>query len=393
MAIEVESNVLEAEFEVVGGNKQKALAEYGTLVSDAVLAEYRERFSGLSAQTKEGYEDVRKAIAVCRTTRTGVEKKRKELNKDAQGWINAVNSEAARLTSEIESIEDPLKVMKQAVDDQRERLRAEAEAARVKKINDRLTAFITLTGSACSLENAQKWSDEQFAQELADAQAVYQAELEAERIAEEKRQQLEALRQEQIRKQQEEIEQQRAELERQRAEQEAQLQRIRAEQEEARIKHEAELQRIREEQAERDRIEQEARKAELEQYWRQKAEEDRIERERLEAERAELQAQRERLQREEALRQEKIWQEQEALRLAEEERLAAERAEKERIEEELRREALKPDLQKVDAFRAAMLQAIESVLVPDVQCESIRLHFEWQVQQLRILASAIPHID
>ncbi|MFM2216888.1 MAG: hypothetical protein RL240_1206, partial [Planctomycetota bacterium] len=57
MAIEIESNVLEAEFEVVGGNKQKALAEYGTLVSDAVLAEYRERFSGLSAQTKEGYED------------------------------------------------------------------------------------------------------------------------------------------------------------------------------------------------------------------------------------------------------------------------------------------------------------------------------------------------
>jgi len=73
--------------------------------------------------------------------------------------------------------------------------------------------------------------------------------------------------------------------------------------------------------------------------------------------------------------------------------ITAKRAEKKRIEEELRREALRPDLEKVDAFRTAMLQAIESVVVPDVQCESIRLHFQWQVQQLRILASAIPHID
>jgi len=73
--------------------------------------------------------------------------------------------------------------------------------------------------------------------------------------------------------------------------------------------------------------------------------------------------------------------------------ITAKRAEKKRIEDELRLEVLRPDFQNVDALHAAMLQAIESVLVPDVQCESIRLHFEWQVQQLRILASAIPHID
>lgn len=371
MAIEFESNVLEAELEVPDGNKQKALAEYGTLISDAAIAEFREKFSGLSADTKEGYEDVRRAIAVCRTTRTGIERKRKELNQDAQAWIKIVNSEAARLTIEVESIEDPLKAMKQAVDDQRERLRAQAEAARVQKINDRLTAFLTFTGCACSLENAQKWSDEQFARELASAQEAYQARLEAERLAEEQRQRLEAERQEQIRKQQEEIERQRAELE-------AQRERIRAEQEEARLKHEAELERIRAEQAERDRIEQENRKAELEQFWREKAE---------------LQAERERLQREEALRQERIWQEQEAARLAEEARLSAERAEQRRIEEELRREALKPDLEKVDSFRAALLTAIESVAVPVVDCETIRLHFDWQIQQLRVVASAIPHID
>ena len=116
MAIEFESNVLEAELEVPDGNKQKALAEYGTLISDAAIAEFREKFSGLSADTKEGYEDVRRAIAVCRTTRTGIERKRKELNQDAQAWIKIVNSEAARLTIEVESIEDPLKAMKQAVD-------------------------------------------------------------------------------------------------------------------------------------------------------------------------------------------------------------------------------------------------------------------------------------
>jgi hypothetical protein len=346
----VESQLVEGEVVAT-----EAVSEYRDLITEAKLDEYRREFSGLSAQTKEGYESVRKAIAVCRTTRTAIDKKRKELNEGAQVYIRTVNGEAKRLTEAIEAIEEPLKTEKQSADDERERLKAEAEAEKAKKVHDRISMFIEQAGVPCTPLQAKVWTDADFEEALAIAKEAYQARLKAEQEAEAERKRIEAQQQEEIRKQQEEIAKQRAELDR-----------IRAEQEAARLKHEAELQRVRDEQAEKDRVE----------------------RERLEFERSALQAENARLSKIEADRLEAVRKEQEAARKADEARIAAEIAEQERIAEMKRLEALKPDLEKVDLFCQALQSAINSVPVPVVQSAEIRAHFAFQLQQLYTIASA-----
>jgi hypothetical protein len=344
----VESQVVNEDVSVV-----KSVPEYSDLVSDAKLAEYREEFANLSAQTREGYDAVRKAIAVCRTTRTGIERKRKFLNEGAQTYIRTVNGEAKRLTEAIEAIEEPLKDKKQAADDERERLKAEAEEAKRNKIDERISRFVLEAGSPCSPRQAEVWTDAEFESELSLAREAFQVRMKAEQEAEEERKRAEAWKEEQIRKQREEI-----------AKQQAEIEKIRAE-------HEAELQRVRAEQAERDRID----------------------REKLEFEKAALKAENERLAKIESDRLEAIRKEQEASRKAEEERIAAERAEQRRIAEMKRLEALKPDLEKVDLFSKALLEAINSVPVPVVASNVIRDHFKSQVQQLVVIASSKPHVE
>jgi hypothetical protein len=322
----------------------KVLPVVELAVSDAIIEQYREEFSGLIANTREGYEDVRKAIAVCRTTRTGIEKKRKELNEDARQWINTVNSEAKRLTIAIEGIEEPLKAKKQVVDDEKERIKREAEDARQRKINDRIVAFLTEAGVTCSVTDAEKWTDEEFEAKLAEARALHLQQMESLRLQEEERQRVEAERAEEMRRQQEEIERQRSELERMRAEQEAELAKIRAEQERARLEYEAAMAKVREEQEAIARAE----------------------REKLEAERAALRAERDRVAAEEKARQEAIHAEQEAARIAEVNRLAEERAKQEAIELQARLEALKPDLEKVAKYRTDIEEMIKCASVPEI---------------------------
>lgn len=391
--VEVKAKAIEGEVVDKSQASLGAVAAYSALLTDAKLAEYREKFKCLSAKTKEGYEDVRKAIAVCRTTRTGIDKKRKDLNESAQLYIKTVNGEAKRLITAIEEIEEPLKKEKQAVDDERERLKAEAEAAKAKKIHDRISLFVEQAGVPCTPRQAEVWTDADFEGALAIAREAYQTRLKAEQEAEMERKRLEAEQQEEIRKQREEVERQRAELEA-----------IRKEQEAARLKHEEELQRLKAEQdakqrAEIDRIraEQEAARlkheAELQRVRDEQAEKDRVERERLEFERSVLQAENARLAKAEADRVEAVRKEQEAARKADEERIAAEIAEQKRIAEVKRLEELKPDLEKVDMFCQALLAAINSVPVPSVQSAEIRAHFEFQLQQLARIARAKPSVQ
>ena len=318
------ANVIDGEFKVIGSEPKslqgRAIAKYSDLLSDKKLAEYREKFIGLSADTKEGYEEVRKAIAVCRTTRTGVDKKRKELTEEAREWIDVANAEAKRLIVALEAIEEPLKAKKQAVDDERERVKAAAEAARARKINDRLSRFLNEAGAPCSVQEAETWTDEQFESALTIAKAAHQANLKAEQEAEAERQRIEtekqeafARQQQEMARQQKELQQQRAEIDRLKAAQQAELDRIREEQEAAKRAHEADLARIQAEQAEKDRVE----------------------REKIEAERAALQA------------------------------------EKDRIEEKNRIDALKPDLEKIEKYKASVLSAVRSVKRPELQSETL----------------------
>lgn len=318
---------------IVENKQEDAMPVIELSVSDQMIEQYREEFRDLSADTKDGYESVRKAIAVCRTTRTGIEKKRKELNEDARVWINSVNAEAKRLTSAIEEIEDPLKAKKQAVDDEKERIKRQAEEARVRKTNDRLVRFLNETGTTCSVSDAESWTDEEFAAALEVASAEYRNRLESERRQEEERQKMEILRAEELRRQQEEIDRQREELER-----------VRDEQEKVRVAYEAEMARMRQEIEERERAE----------------------RERIDAERAAIDEEKRKLWMQEVERQAKLREQEEAARREEEERIAAERAKQEAIELQARLDALRPDLEKVQAYRDAICDAIASVAFPDL---------------------------
>ena len=52
-------------------------------VTDDAIALKRGKYALLSADTREGYEQVRLAIADCRETRSAIEKRRKELKADS----------------------------------------------------------------------------------------------------------------------------------------------------------------------------------------------------------------------------------------------------------------------------------------------------------------------
>jgi len=109
-------------------------------VDEAVLAATRERCATLTADTPQGYEEVRVAIAALRTTRTGIEKKRVELKADALRFGRDVDSEAKRLTTLVSKIEDPLIEKKRAIDDEKDRVKREAEAAKLRAIEAEIEA-------------------------------------------------------------------------------------------------------------------------------------------------------------------------------------------------------------------------------------------------------------
>ena len=276
------------------------------------------------------------------------------------------------MTAALEAIEEPLKAKKQAVDDERERIKAEAESARVRKINDRLLRFMNEAGQTCSVQEAEAWTDGQFESALTIARDAHQANLKAKQEAEAERQRIEAEKQEAFAKQQQELERQRAEMDRLKAEQQAEIDRIREEQETAKRAHEAELARIQAEQAEKDRIE----------------------REKIETERAALQAEKDRIEAEEIAKQEKARQAEEAARVEAQQKASAERAEQHRIEEQKRIEALRPDLEKIEKYKASILNAVESVERPSLQSESLSVWLEdYFVSITRLVVAQNPQGD
>jgi DNA repair exonuclease SbcCD ATPase subunit len=105
---------------------------------ELAIESLRQKYGSLAAcgppATPLAYDTVRVAIGELRTLRTDIEKRRKELKKDALEWGKTVDGEAKRLTAAIEAIEDPLKAVKQIVDDEREQKRLAAEQAERDRI-------------------------------------------------------------------------------------------------------------------------------------------------------------------------------------------------------------------------------------------------------------------
>lgn len=340
-------------------------------VSDEKIIEIREAVVGLTPDTKEGYERIVKAIAGCRTLRVNVEKCRKDLNADSLEWSRRVNAEAKRLTSMLEEIEVPLKTMKQAVDEEKERKKREAEEAARRKVEERVNALAKVNAPFLNPLAIGSWSDEQFESELAKATANYEEA--CKKAAEEaaRKEAEEAAKVEEMRIERERLAAERAELEKLRAEQEAaaKIERERIEAEQA-----AERQRIAEERAkieEAQRVERERAEAE-----RAKIEEaQRLEREKLAAEREAMEAEKARIANEQAERERA---EREAAEAKERERLAAIAAK----ELKKRQAALAPDKEKLNMF-AASIRCLE---VPELTTQEAKDFLENVKSSLLVVA-------
>jgi chromosome segregation ATPase len=152
-------------------------------VSDEKIGELRAAFAELSAETSEGYKEVKKAIQVCVKTRTAIDGKRQELNEEALRWQRTVNAEAKRLTALVEEIEVPLKAKKQAVDDEAVRRKKELEEKQRAFVQGRLDEFVRRTGKLCSYDLAESMRDDEWAMfiELGEKEAKRLAEKDAER--------------------------------------------------------------------------------------------------------------------------------------------------------------------------------------------------------------------
>jgi len=105
-------------------------------VTDAAISELRAKYSDVpDASTKEGYGLVKEAKNTLTKYVTGVEKERKIQVRDAVDHQKNVNSEAKRVTAELEMIRQPMILEKKRIDDEKERLKQEKLNAEINRIN------------------------------------------------------------------------------------------------------------------------------------------------------------------------------------------------------------------------------------------------------------------
>lgn len=175
--------------------KSTHVVEYS--VSDAAIEKLRERYSGLTIADSHDYEKVRTAIADVRDIRVQVEKTRVELKADALAYGRKVDAEAKRITNLLLEIEEPLKLEKAKVDDEKARIKREKEEAEQRRIEAELQAKREAEEAAAKAER-ERIAAEQKAE--SDRLAKERAELEKERAAaEEERRKAQAVIDEQNR--------------------------------------------------------------------------------------------------------------------------------------------------------------------------------------------------
>ncbi len=299
-------------------------------LAESQIAEWREQFKDLKADSTAGYEAVTKAIAVTRKARGDIERTRVMLKSSALQYGRDVDAEATRLREMVEAIEDPLRAQKDAIDNAK-RLEAEAKAkaveeaqkAEAKRIADEIEAK----------RQAELAAERAKLKEEADRLAAERAKIDAERAAERARQEAEQkLERDRLAEERKKLLAEQAERERQ-----ARIESERLQME--RTIAEAKLAK------ERDEMEQERRKLEAEkraaQMEREKA--DRAEFERVAKLKAEADA--------------KAWAERQEKERIEMDRRRAEEAEREHREameraaaEQRRQEEMRPDIERIRAF-------------------------------------------
>lgn len=197
------------------------------------------RVNGLD--DSKGLKIVHDARMVVKNLRVQVDKRRKELKAASLEYGRQVDTAAKQLTDLLEPIESHLQAEEDTVENEKARIKAEAEEAKRQKLQKRLEALMDfgVVGNAVAVE---AMTDDGFQGLLDRAEAEHDAKLAAEREAAEKQKQ-EAAR----------LAAERAELDRQRKEQEAERAKLEAE------RRAIELENARREAAECARIETEQR--------------------------------------------------------------------------------------------------------------------------------------
>ena len=170
-----------------------ALVRYHVTPED--IARTTAEYGALTADTTAGYEQVRKAIAYCRTTRVEIEARRKKLKASSLEFGRRVDKAAKDLVGLIEPIEGDLQAKKDAVDAEKDRLKREAAEAERRALEEKIrlereAEEARITAEREAREAAARVEREAEEKRLAEERARLEAQ--AAELAEQNRQQEEA---------------------------------------------------------------------------------------------------------------------------------------------------------------------------------------------------------
>lgn len=141
----------ETEFSEITGTPPGELAKQDP---KALIAMWKEKFASLTiADLKDtkGYLAVQKAVALCRTTRTALDKTRKDQKKFFLDAGRAIDGYYNELIALVEPIEAELAAKKDAIDAEKERIKKEREEKEQARIDARIAQ---LTQAGCSFDGA-----------------------------------------------------------------------------------------------------------------------------------------------------------------------------------------------------------------------------------------------
>lgn len=109
-------------------------------VTEAAIAELRDRYKHITFDTPAAYEEGRKAIGQLRELRGKIEKRRKELKADSLAFGRKVDGVAKQLTALVSALEDPMQAAKNIVDEEAARKKREEERAELLALEAQLKA-------------------------------------------------------------------------------------------------------------------------------------------------------------------------------------------------------------------------------------------------------------
>ena len=105
-------------------------------ITNAAIAELKDKFKDVSAKGPDGYKAVVSAISEVKNIRVGVEKYRESKVNPLLKGQRLINAEAKRITAELVKIEDPLKALKKEADAEKLRIKEQKRQVEIDRVNN-----------------------------------------------------------------------------------------------------------------------------------------------------------------------------------------------------------------------------------------------------------------